>query len=406
MNYLKELKSKISVLPDSPGVYLMKDAAGEIIYIGKAKSLKKRVSQYFQNKNHDFKTQKLVEKIRDFDVIYTPSEEDALILEASLVRKNQPYYNIELRDDTSFPFIKITKEEFPRLSIVRPKVKDNSFYYGPYTDATLLRKAFKDLRKIFPFCTCKAPSVSCLYRKINLCPASDENSITQYKKNIANIKLFLEGRRSDLMASLNKQMLDASSEHNFEEAARLRDKIEAFSSLAKGVEAKGVEELARVLRLVRTPNRIEAFDISNISGQQAVGSMVSFYNGLPDKNNYRRFRIKLVKGIDDYKMLGEVIFRRYRRLVNEKRSLPDLILVDGGKGQLRIAKMILDELNLKIPLMALAKQQEEIFTPNKIKSIKLPASSSALQLVRRVRDEAHRFAVKYHKLLRKKEFIN
>ncbi len=402
------LKQRVRSFPDMAGVYLMKDILGSIIYIGKAKSLRKRVSQYFQDSPKDYKTQRLVSRISDIEIIPTTNEEEALLLEARLIRKNMPHYNIDLRDDKSYPFIRITNEDFPRVNIVRPKADDNAFYYGPYTNVRLLRLALKSIRRIFHFCTCRNPHQSCLYKKINLCPGvyQSKQDRIRYKRDIQNLKLFLDGRYANLLNSLNKVMLSLSGEHRFEEAAALRDQIQAFSNLTKGQELKAIDELAKALKLSVIPKRIEAFDVSNIVGQQASAAMVSFLNGFADKDNYRRFRIKSFTGIDDYKMLQEVINRRYTRVLKEGIEYPDLILIDGGIGQLGAAKKVLDSLKLDIPVVSIAKKEEEIFVVGRKNPIRLSPSSPALLLLRRIRDEAHRFAIKYHHYLRKINLIN
>ncbi|MDP8259513.1 MAG: excinuclease ABC subunit UvrC [Candidatus Gygaella obscura] len=402
-------KKKIKSLPVCPGVYLMKDVKSQIIYIGKAKNLKKRVSQYFRKSSAlDFKTAKMVERVRDFDFLVSPTEDQALILEARLIRQHRPYYNIELRDDKSFPFVMITKDRFPRVFIVRPKEKKEAFYYGPFTNVGLLRSVLKQIRRIFSFCTCKNPKTSCLYSKIGLCPGPDikGKALAGYRRNINNLKLFLEGKNDKLFVSLNQQMLAASKRKNFESAAKIRDQIKSFSNLTQQKDITVLEHLKSVLGLKKIPFRIEAFDISNISGALATGGMVSFLNGLSDKANYRKFRIKSISTIDDYAMLKEVLLRRYRRVLSEALPLPDLIIIDGGKGQLSCAKKVMRELKLDIDLISLAKKEEEIFIPSKKNPIALPFSSDALQFLRRVRDEVHRFAIDYHRLLRKKNLIN
>ncbi len=402
-------KKKIKSLPDAPGVYMMRNGRKRIIYIGKAKSLRKRVSQYFRKKSVlDIKTAKMVGYIQNIDFITTATEDQALILEAMLIRKYRPYYNIELRDDKSFPFVMITKDRFPRVFIVRPKEKIDAFYFGPFTSANLLRNCLKQIRRIFSFCTCKNPKKSCLYSKIGLCPGADikGKKLVSYKRNIKNLRLFLEGKNDKLLAGLNQQMLVASRKKDYETAIRIRDQIRSFSNLTQNKDITILEQLKKSLHLKKIPFRIEAFDISNTSGTFATGAMVSFLNGLYDKNNYRRFKIKSVSKIDDYAMLKEVLLRRYRRVIKQSLTLPDLIVVDGGKGQLACAKEVLEELKLDIDLISIAKKEEEIFTPIRNKAVVLPFDSSSLQFLRCVRDEVHRFAISYHKLLRKKGFLS
>lgn len=409
-----EIKELIKNLPITSGCYLMKDSTGKVIYVGKAVSLRKRVASYF-SKSSDIhiKTQKLVEDIRDIGFIKTSSEAEALILEASLVKKYSPKYNIDLRDDKTYPYIQITNDVFPRISVERPhEFKSEYKYFGPYVNPKLIREALDVIRKIFLFRTCCTfPKKECLDYHINLCnaPCIGKISKTDYRQNIKNIILILDGKKDVLFKSLTVQMEKASLENNFEKAAKLRDQLRALGALFSGTRDinyfKEAEQIQRVLGLSALPNRIEAFDISNIYGNQPVGSMVSFFNGKPDKRNYRRFKIKDVSGIDDFRMIQEVVRRRYSRLKKEGTAYPDLILIDGGKGQLSSAVNELRELEVDIPIISLAKKQEEIFMPGKRNSITLLKNSLGLQLLQRIRDEAHRFAVSYHRKLRAKDFI-
>lgn len=408
------LKSKVNALPETPGVYMFKDANGRVIYIGKAKALKKRVQSYF-TRRLDSKTQAMVAKIVDLEYALTPTEVQAQILEAALIKERQPQYNIDLKDDKSFPWIRITKEEFPVVSICRRKKQDKengSLYFGPYTNAKLLRQAIKAIRRIFGFRSCKnMPHKICLYGRLELCPAPcvDRISRKEYGEIIKEIELFLDLRYADLLEELSRKMKRASQEKEFEEAADIRDQVNALSAFASTPAISSgineLEELKSLLKLNKLPLRIEAFDISNICGKDACGSMVSFYRGGADKNNYRRFRIKTVTGIDDYKMLAEVVRRRYRRLIGEKSPLPDLILIDGGRQHLLTAKRTLDELGVFIPLISIAKERENIYINNGLKSLNLDSGSAALNLIRRIRDEAHRFAITYHHLLHKNNII-
>ncbi len=407
-----DLASKIKSLPLSSGVYLMKDEKGEVIYIGKAVSLRRRVQSYFRSSQQSCpKTEVLISYVKDIDYIITSSEAEALILEASLVKKYNPKFNIDLKDDKSYPFIEITGDEFPQVSVVRPRKRnEKSLYYGPYVNAKLLREALSIIRRIFPFRRCdRLPKKECLDYHMGLCdgPCVGKISREDYADIIRNIRLILEGRKDSLYHRLRHQMEVLSQQKRFEEAARIRDQIHALSALYSGTKDinyyKEAEQLKRLLNLSRMPERIEAFDISNILGIYAVGGMVSFLNGKPDKKNYRRFRIKLVEGIDDFAMISEVVSRRYRRLRDEGLAFPDLILIDGGKGQLSAALQSLRELDINtIPLIALAKKEESIFIPGKRDPILLSRDSLGLKLLQRIRDEAHRFAVAYHRKLRDK----
>lgn len=408
---MNPLSTKIQSLPLTSGVYLMKSKAGRIIYIGKAVSIRKRVQSYFRKpKGATNKTDLLVAEIDTIDIIETNSEAEALILEASLIKEHDPKYNIELRDDKSYPYIAVTGEEFPRIFIDRPHVKDKkTTYYGPYVQVALVREALSIIRKIFHFRTCDPfPKKECLDFHIGLCEAPCIGKISKqdYAKNIRKVCLILEGKKNELTKSLKEEMEAYARDKNFEAAAQVRDQLRAIGALYSGTKDinyyKEAEQLQRALNLSRLPERIETFDISNIMGNQAVGSMVSFFHGKPDKNNYRRFKIREVDGIDDFKMIAEIVRRRYRRLKEERKSYPDLIVIDGGKGQLSSACEELKKLDMEIPIISLAKQEEEIFVPNKRNSIRLSHTSLGLKLLQRARDEAHRFALSYHRHLRGK----
>ena len=412
--FMPNIKHIIQNLPLTSGVYLMKNVRGRVIYVGKAVSLRKRVQSYFRKAATVSKTDFLVAEIADIETLSTDSEAEALILEASLIKKFRPKYNIELRDDKTYPYIEITGERFPRVSVLRPHQRnEDSVYYGPYVNPKLIRAALSLIRKIFHFRTCDPfPKKECLDYHIGLCDAPCIGKIDQreYKRMIRNVKMILEGRRDSLFRQLQRHMETFAQRRQYEKAAKVRDQIRALGALYSGTRDvnfyKEAEQLQRVLDLPRRPDRIEAFDISNIMGQQSVGSMVSFLSGAPDKKNYRRFRIREVEGIDDFKMIAEVVRRRYRRLKRERLLFPDLILIDGGKGQLAAAKAELLDLEVDIPLASLAKREEEIFLPNRRQPVILPRDSLGLRLLQRVRDEAHRFAVSYHRKLRGKSMMS
>lgn len=409
----KDFQKKLKALPLTSGVYLMKNTAGKIIYIGKAVSLRKRVQSYFRKRPTLSKTDQLVSEIADIETIGTNSEAEALILEASLVKEHLPKYNFDLRDDKSYPYIEISGEEFPRVEVCRPRVKNpKSRYYGPYVEATLVREALNILRKIFHFRTCDPfPKKECLDFHIGLCEAPCIGKISRkdYARNIRSVCQILEGKKDELYRDLKSEMEELSRGNQFEEAAKIRDQIRAIGALYSGTSDinyyKEAEQLQRALNLPRIPERIEGFDISNIMGRQSVGSMVSFLAGKPDKSNYRRFKIRTVEGIDDFKMIAEVVRRRYTRLKNEGRAFPDLIMIDGGKGQLGSAWEELTALQINIPIISLAKREEEIFLPGKRNPVVLSKTSLGLKLLQRVRDEAHRFALAYHRHLRAKNMI-
>lgn len=425
----EEVKEKVRSLPDSPGVYLFKDARGNIIYIGKAKSLKKRVSSYFV-RLLNAKTQAMVSQVADLEYILSPTEFQAQLWEASLIKEKQPKYNISLKDDKSFPMIRITGDEFPLVLVCRRQKgeraakgrapahphgpgapDDGSSYYGPYTSANLLRQAIKVIRRIFGFRSCNVmPKQPCLYFRLRMCPGPCTGKITpaQYRETIREIQMVLDSRYDELAFNLAGKMKQAAEEKRFEDAAKIRDQINALSAISRGNEflnLNGIEELRKIAGMKKPPIRIEAFDIANISGREATGSMVSFLKGSPDKDNYRRFRIKTVNRVDDYAMIREVVRRRYSRLKEEGKQLPDLVVIDGGRQHLEAALGEVRALGLEIPMIAIAKEQENIYVAGREAPVNFAEDTPGLNLVRRVRDEAHRFCRKYHHLLHKKKVL-
>ena len=552
------LNDKLALVPTSPGVYLFKNRRGKVIYIGKAKNLRNRVRSYFQKGRAEGpKLYVLVSKIADLEWIITDSEREALILEANMVKEYKPRYNVTLKDDKSFPYIRVTSEEFPRIFPTRRIVKDGSRYLGPYTDVHTMRDLLKAIRKIFPIRSCnyRLDDKTVAQRKIKLCldyyihrcpgPCQGRISKEEYAQIVRQTVNFIEGKDARVVAELRQAMAQAAERQQFEKAARIRDQIQAievFRSRQKvvspdevdrdivaiaveeeiacglvfkvrdgkivgryhfylnrlieqseeevllafvqqyymkvdfipseifvpfemtdrenlaawlseragyrvrilvpkiGEKAKlvrlaqrnakllldelkllrqkekqeraarlhpAVEALQRALALPRAPRRIEAFDISNISGTDTVASMVCFENGRPSKANYRRFKIRTVTGIDDFASMREVVSRRYRRLLEEKASLPDLILIDGGKGQLSSALAALKQLGLENqPVVALAKRLDEVFVPGNPDPQNIPKDSPALRLLQKIRDESHRFAISYHRLLRGKRQVS
>ncbi|MBI5416977.1 excinuclease ABC subunit UvrC [Candidatus Poribacteria bacterium] len=543
-NIISTKKNLISNIPNLPGVYIMKNVSGDVIYVGKAIFLKKRLQSYF-NRPNDTKTSHLVYDIETIDYLITDNEIEALILECNLIKKYKPKYNIELKDDKKYPYIKITSEEYPRMFISRDVRKDGATYFGPYTNVKLLRENVKFIRNVFPIRTCKSfrSKRACLNYHIKKCPAPCEKKISaeEYKKNIFDIELFLYGKTDELISGLKEKMLKLSNEMQYEAASSVRDRINAIEAVFEKqkvdlgttndedaiaqVQEAGItcitvfffregklngerhffinrpemtsneimtefikqfyslptdfipgnillshklneeellitwltkkrgskvniilpkrgEKLSRIEMVMRNaenflkveiekqkrknreseellqitknnldlkniPLRIEAFDISNISGTESVGSMVVFVNGVLYKKHYRRFKIKEVKGIDDYAMMQEVIKRRYTGTLKDILPLPDLILIDGGLGQLNAALKELIKTDLSYPdIRSLAKKYEEIYSPNDDIPLKLPDDSPVLFLLQNIRDEAHRFALKYHKLLRNKRIFN
>ena len=410
------LRARIAALPVSSGVYLMKDGAGAIIYVGKAVNLRRRVQSYFRGKAQDPKTGLLVAQIADIDVVQTHSEAAALILEAALVKEHFPRFNIDLKDGKSYPYIELTQEEFPLVSLVRlagvDGKKPGARYFGPYVDAPLVREALGLVRKIFPFRSCLTmPKKPCLYNDIGLCdaPCAGQISVEDYRRKINNIRCVLDGRKDELYRNLRQDMERLAQARDFERAAEARDQLRAVGALyASSPDAnyfKEAEQLQRAFGLPRRPERVECIDISTTMGANSVGSVVTFLDGRPDKSNYRRFRIREVEGMDDFKMVAEVVRRRYGRLKRAGAAYPDLVIIDGGKGQLAAAEAELRALDAAIPLISLAKREEEVFLPGRRGPVILDRSSLALRFLQRVRDEALRFALAYHRILRGKKFV-
>ena len=408
-----DIKKSITSMPESPGVYFFKDNRECIIYIGKAVNLRRRVSSYF-GRRHYGRTALLVRQIDSVDYLPTATGAEALIYEASLIKKHMPRFNVELKDDKSYPFLKLTvKEKFPRLYITREKERDGSVYYGPYTNVKLLRQALVFMKNIFPLRTCnKLPKRTCLNFDIGQCPGpcAHKEAEAFYRETVRDIRLFLSGRRKALIKRLSAKMKEYSEKTEYEKALRYRKRLEAFSVLldqtGHAVPLSGeLKSLKDALSLKAVPARIEAFDVSNTGGAHSVGSMVTFFNAAPLKDGYRRFKIKTVSGIDDYAMIKELVRRRYSRLIAENKKMPGLILIDGGQGHLAAAAGELDALGVKTPVISIAKQDEEIYVRGRSRPVDIPRRSPALKLIQRIRDEAHRFAISYHKLLRGKGML-
>jgi excinuclease ABC subunit C len=412
MGQPQTIREKFLSAPDSPGVYLMRDRLGQVLYVGKAKALKKRLLSYL-SRDLAARTQILMSKVADVEFRLASNEAMALLLEFKLIHEFKPRYNVSLKDDKSFPYVRISSEEFPSLQVTRNKNDAQARYLGPYTNAKLLKSALKIIRDEFSYRSCRRlPKQSCIYYRINLCPAPCIGKISyeEYQRHIDNIVVILKGKGDLLIHKLTKSMQEKAKVQDFEAAARVRDQIIIWSRMFERPVnfscQNELKELAASLNLKNLPIRIEGFDISNISGKQATGAMVSFYNGQADKSNYRRFRISSVQQIDDYKMLAEVLRRRYTRQLKEKKALPDLLLIDGGRGQLLATVKQLAALNLHIPIVSIAKEKENIYSsqPGKL-IVSLAKDGSAINLIRRIRDEAHRFALSYHQVLRKKEMF-
>jgi len=528
-----DFKSQIKEFPTSPGIYIMKNRSKEIIYVGKARNLKNRVGSYF-NSGKDIKTSFLVSHIHSIEYTVTENEYEALLLENNLIKQWKPRFNIDLKDGKSYPVIRITGHEYPRVFRTRSIVEDGSSYFGPFPDVKSIDRYMELIDKLFPLRKCrgilKKREAPCLYYHIKRCPAPCVNYITldDYKSRVRKVRSLLSGKTVMLEKELKKEMGDASAELNFEKAAELRDVLIAieklnmeqrivdfdersrdyigtafsgndysfavmqmrggrllgrdifrstyagdpedaltefvlqyygtgrkelpetlflshtdvpllkdFFRLEKGREKlisspedkrdlsvmkmaednaqidldklmmeKGnipaLEELRLLLNLPALPRRIEGFDIAQLDGQFTVASLVSFKDGNPDKKNYRRLKMKSLDGkIDDYKSIAEAVSRRYTRVLNENLEKPDLILIDGGKGQVNAAFSVLKALGLDIPLAGLAKKEELIYMPGFQKPVDLPEGNPALRVLQYVRDETHRFATGYNKTLRK-----
>jgi excinuclease ABC subunit C len=391
----------------------MKDAKDLILYIGKASNIKKRVSSYFYGRyTPSARTQMLISRVKKIGHIITISEAEALILESSLIKRHRPKYNVALKDDKSYPYLKLTvAEDYPRLFVTRKIKNDGSRYFGPYTNAKLLRKAVYMMKRIFQLRVCnRLPKSECLNYHLKQClaPCIGEVDKRQYNMAVGDLILFLEGKKELLLKDLTTRMLDFAKDMKFEEASKIRDRIEALGIAVKGRVQydfdKILTELKQVLGLKKIPKRIEAFDVSTLFGKEAVGSMIPFYNMKFEKNSYRKFKIKTVEKIDDYRMMQEIVSRRYERVLKDKLLVPDLIIIDGGRGHLSVAKKALDRLGLsRIPVIGIAKEFEHIYLPTSKEPIRLPRNSGILHLIQRMRDEAHRFAIAYHRRLREKK---
>lgn len=552
----KELVEKVKGLPPSPGVYLFRGAEGTVLYVGKASSLRHRVRSYFQTRGLSPKVRLLMREARDLETIVTATEEDALVLEDTLVKKHRPKFNTRLRDDKRYPYLKITAEPFPRVLVVRRPASDGARYFGPFTSSRAMRRVLKLAHKLFPIRTCNLPvgekryERPCLLYHIGRCsgPCAGLVSPEEYGRAVDAAALLFEGRVEEVVEDLSRQMVRAASEERFEHAARLRDAIDALERIrerqavalpdpvdldavavavegergqgavlivrggrvigregfplslppgstpeealeefldqyytrataippevlvpvplpemealaaylagrrggrvhvgaprsperrallemaernatlalkqaervdASPAEEEAVDELAEALSLSARPWRIEAFDISNLQGGEATGSMVVFVGGRPRRDAYRKFRVSISGKPDDYAMMAEVLRRRLRHGLAELADpsvargrfsdLPDLILVDGGRGQLGVAERALAEVELSgIEVAALAKREERVYVPESADPIRLPRGSPALRLLQEIRDEAHRFAIEYHRKLREKRAL-
>lgn len=425
-------EEKVKQFPLAPGVYLMKDSAGRVLYVGKAKVLRNRASHYFTRAAaEDFRTSDLVKLIADIDFIAADSEVDALLLEARLVKDLQPRFNVELRDDKTFPYLQIRmREDFPRVEFTRTPRRRGVKLYGPFTSAKSLRHAIRVLQRVFQFRTCTLDIKTddarwrwfrpCLLHSIRQCTAPCNFRVTKedYRRQIRSLRLVLEGKKEKLIAEMEGSMQAASEGLQFEKAARLRDDVLALRQLGQRGDVerdaqpevfpidpkRGLIGLRKILGLSQTPRVIEGVDIAHLGGESTVASLVQFLDGLPFKPGYRRFRIRSVEGVDDFASIREVVTRRFRRLHEEEQVFPDVLLIDGGKGQLNAALDAFRLLAIEPPcLISLAKRDEEVFRPGESEPLRLSRHSAALRLLQYIRDESHRFAQHYLHLLRRKK---
>jgi len=442
------IRKKLGTLPHKPGIYLMRDRFGTVIYVGKARDLRKRVSQYFQPSRRlgwDLKFKALTDAIHDFDFHVVRSEPEALLLEGKLIKEFHPRYNVSFRDDKRFLLLKVNlNDPIPRFTLTRLKQDDGALYFGPFPNSSALRSTLALVRRQYHLRGCRPLTPTdrdykhCLYAHLKYCTAPCIGNVgrEEYLEQVTAACDFLAGQCAELQAQLEGEMKKAAAAREYERAAQLRDLLADLRHTTKKVgrfervpyslplaidPEKDLAELAQALGLPAPPHRIEGFDISNISGTFKVASLVSFRNGRPDRANYRRFKIKTVEGQDDFASVAEVVRRRYTRLLDESKvqslkskvpeahsalrtppcAFPDLILIDGGKGQLGAACAELERLGLgHIPALGLAKEFEEIYRPGQKEPLRLSHESGALKLLQRVRDESHRFANTYNAQLR------
>jgi excinuclease ABC subunit C len=421
-----DVMPKVRDLPHKPGVYLFKDRFNRVIYVGKARDLNKRVSQYFHPSRQgraDRKTVALLESIWDLEAHTVKSEPESLLLEGKLIKEYRPRYNISFRDDKKFLLVKVNlNDPFPRFQLTRMKKDDGCRYFGPFAHSGSLRKTLSLLRRKFHLRTCR-PEIPgevdfrhCLQHIIKNCSAPCVNKITRvgYLAKVKEACEFLDGASGEMLAEFKEEMKKAAERLDFERAAEIRNLLDDLRRTTRPTKrfarqfvttvrpSEDMVTLQEALGLPAPLNIIECFDISNISTTHKVASMVCFTGGKPDRQNYRRYRIKTVEGQDDFASMAEVVRRRYSRVLNEGIRRPSLIVVDGGKGQLSSAKRELDALGLAdLPVIGLAKEREEIFRPGESAPLVIDHSSGAIRLLQRIRDEAHRFANGYHQILMK-----
>ena len=426
--------ARVRTFPHKPGVYLMKDAAGRVIYVGKASDLRSRAGSYFlKAAAEDQRTARLVAEIRDIDYLEADSEIDALLVEARLIKDIQPKFNKELKDDKTFPYLEIrTDEDFPRVEVTRTPHAHGTKLFGPFPSAGSLRGAMQALQRVFKFRTCSLDIEEqdprwqwfrpCLLASIERCtaPCNFRISKEQYRQGIQRLQKFLAGQKESLLGEMRAAMTAAAAALDLGEAGRLRDEIHLLETLDERGDLdahaqpevfpidpkKGLAGLQRLLNLEHAPRTIEGVDIAHLAGEDTVASVVQFIDGLPFKPNYRRMRIRSVSGIDDYASIHEVVARRFHRLHAEGELFPDLLLIDGGPGQLHAALDAFKVLEIQPPsVLSLAKREELIYVAGREEPLRLSRHAFALRLLQYVRDEAHRFAQHYHHQLRRRTML-
>lgn len=438
-NTLETIRETIRTFPAAPGLYFMKDAEDKVLYIGKAKNLRSRAGSYFQPganlaESRGLWIVEMVSKTVTVEYLQTESEVDAILQEARLIKDIHPPYNSDLKDAKTFPYLEVTtRQEFPGVYVTRNPQDSRSKLFGPFTSAKELRGVLNVLQKIFKFRTCSLDISSsdekrrffrpCLLYNIRQCtaPCGDRVSKADYKAQIKDLVKFLQSKRSTVLRDLKQKMEAASAATDFEAAAVYRDRIRLIENLDKRGTVEGnvqpevfagdpTEAMAKLQTLLGSEQLvriIEGFDIAHLAGSETVGSMVQFIDGRPFKDGYRRFKIKTVKGVDDYASLKEIVTRRYKRALAGEELWPDLVLIDGGIGQLHAAEEAFREMNAPVPKLAsIAKKEEIIYIHGQEKPLKLTAHSPVRKLLQYVRDEAHRFAQHYHHILRKKKTLN
>jgi len=432
-----KIQKRLQALPDKPGVYIMRDRRGKIIYVGKAASLRDRIRSYFRQstlRSADPKTRSLVNTVDDFETLVCRTEAEATLTEGQLIKDYRPRFNVLLKDDKRFLVLRVNRrEELPRFDAVRLQKEDGADYFGPYVSSAAAWAALEFIERRFGLRPCRPPLPGpedhkhCLKDILRHCsaPCIGKTTPELYRERVAEACAFLRGEKPEILKEIEEAMTKEAAAHKFEKAAALRDSLlllrRAIKERALGTRSlslkaedavSGIAELQQVLGLARPPHIIEAYDISNIAGTLAVGSLVCAVAGMPHKQRYRRFRIHTVEGSDDPAMMAEMIRRRFARLIAEKGERPDLVLVDGGLTQLRAARRELDGLGLRdLPVAGLAKKFEEIYFEGEATRlsaepvIRLPENSRALHVLQRLRDEAHRFALDYHHALRRRKIM-